>query len=324
MRKRALSIIIVLAVALSMPVQALASDLNPNREGHADFNESALREVILNQSMIVNQLTTSLTSLVSDEFIADLVKGAVSNLLETGNIADIAGDLLSSLIADAIKDNFGIDIPGSINVSGIISNIVAGEIVTGILTSDLFTSVIDKTIDNIIAAIDLGEMAGLLIDMLFDDIIDQLVAQIWNSGNPSSSVAFGIQTGHWNTTGGWNSSRITLALGASAIGGFAGMAANPNSINIDYMALLPPAEVLLGAVFDAVCDTAAEHLEDYKLRLLAAIQAEIANEPASSAGGGTADKVQGREEEAGSVLERVVTRLVRTLERRRAAGLIEL
>jgi len=271
MKKRIISLALVLVMMFSLasPLFAVSGVVHP------DFNRDKLREVVVSQ-------TTSVTGLIAGLLPADTIKGlvkdAVSGMLNLDDIGNLAGGALGGLLESAIKDSLGIELPGSIDLGGIINDVLSNEFVNSILTSDFVNKVIDRTIDNLIDSLVIEDVIGVLAE----SVVDQLTDEIWNGGNPSSSSYtipfFGtvVQTGHWNTTGGWNSTNIGLTIAAKlGISGLTGGIGDYVDVSkIDFTKLFS-VDTILNALIKAVTDTATEYFDALKPVVISMIQEQI-------------------------------------------------
>lgn len=265
-----LAFVMVFAVLPVLPGTAFvkpALAAPPNSEGNPDYDWDVLRGIVAEQT---NSVSGLVAGLLPADMIKDLVKSAVSGMLDLGNIGGLAGDALGGLIGGAVEDYIGISLPGSIDIGDIIDGVLGNDIVNSIITSDFVAAVIDKTIDNLIDALVIEDVIGVVTE----GMIDQLTDELWNGGNPSSSTLFGFQTGIWNTNGGWNTINIGIALvarlGGSAFSGDILSYFN----NIDFTKIFS-IDTILNAVKDAVVDTATEYFELYKAEIIGKVREKI-------------------------------------------------
>ncbi|MCL2498661.1 MAG: hypothetical protein FWF06_08645 [Symbiobacteriaceae bacterium] len=265
MSKRLLSLVMVLSLVFSfaLPVFAVTG------VDHPDFNRGALREIVVEQTSSISKLVAGI---LPADTIKALAKSAISGLINLGDLSGLAGSALSGLLSDAIGGSLGIELPDSIDLGGIIDSVLQNDIVNSIITSDFVGKVIDRTIDNLIDAMVIEDVIGAISE----SVVDKLTDEIWNNGNPSSSAFLGIQTGHWNTTGGWNKTNIGLTnaakLGISGITGGIEDYVDIGSINFADLFSL---ETIFGALTQAVTDTAIEYYNSYKEQLVALVQEKI-------------------------------------------------
>jgi len=267
MKKKLISLVLVIALALSLAVPALAALPNTmSEERQAELKEE-LKGIITGYTQTIAGLAGGF---LDDTTVKDLVKGMITGLLDPSNLGGTVGSLIGDLIGGAIGGSLGFDLP-DFDLGGIIDGIVANDIVNAILTSDFLARVIDKSIDNILDSIDIMDIA---IDILTVGMIDQLTEEIWNNGNPSTTLIIG----NWNnSSSSWNTIGIGLTMGAKLVGSLftGGIEDYIDFNNIDWMALLPDWDVLLGAIWDAVVDTAIEYFEEFKADLIAQVRAAI-------------------------------------------------
>ncbi|MCL1849263.1 MAG: hypothetical protein FWF83_06310 [Clostridiales bacterium] len=269
MRNKIVSLVLVFMMVFSLAAPVFAAP--PGSDDNPDFSREVLRDIVEGQA-------GSLGGLVSTILPADVIKAfaksAISGLLDLGSIGDMAGGALGGLLEGAISGAIGVDLPDSVNLGGIINDVLANEIIAGIITSDFVSSIIDKTIDNLIDALVIEDV----INVVTEGMVDQLTDELWNDGEPTCGSfgfgSFGIQTGVWNTTGGWNEVNIGIALftrlGGSALSGDI----ESYFSNIDFTRIFS-IDVILGAVKDAVVDTATEYYETYKPILIARAKALV-------------------------------------------------
>lgn len=270
MMKKIVSLLLAVVMTFSLVIPAFAIT-NVN---HPDFNRDRLREVVVNQ-------TTNLAGLIADALPEDTIKGIVkdtiSGMLNFNDIGNYLTPVLGGLLEKTLSDSLGLTLPDSINIDNIINEVLSNEYVGSILTSEFVNKVIDRTIDNLIEALDIS----IVIDILAESVVDQLTDEIWNNGNPSSSsttipIIGTIQTGHWNTTGGWNSTNIfaTIALKLGYSGSTGSIANYVDTSKIDFTKIFN-VDTILNAFMDAVTETATEYYDIYKPVLEAKVQAKI-------------------------------------------------
>jgi len=233
--------------------------------------KAELRNIIAGQT---GSVADFVLNLVDDNTIKDLIKGAITGLIDFSD-TDSIGSALGDLIGGSLGDAVGVDIPDTIDIGGIINGIVSNEIVNAILTSDFFATVIDKAVDNLIDAIDMSDAIGVLTE----GMIDQLTEEIWKNGNPQNFIGIGsLGYGAWNNnTNTWNSNgiaaMIVVILGGSAIGG--DIEDYMDVSNVDFMSILPPTDVILDAIWNAITDTAYEYYEAHKAEWIALIELKV-------------------------------------------------
>ena len=265
MQKKLLSALLVLVMMLSLTTPVFAvTDVD-----HPAFNRDALREVVAGQ-------TASVAVLIANALPADTIKalarGAISGMLDTADLGNLTSSALSGLLEKAVGDALGIALPDSVNLAGIIRDVLNNDVIHTVLTSDFIGKVIDRTVDNLIDAIAIEDIVGALSET----VVDRLTDEIWNNANPSSGTFLGVQTGHWNTTGGWNRTNIGITnatrLGRSGVTG--GIYDYVDPSKIDFASILG-ADTILRALRNAVTDTAAEYYTVYKPVLIARVQEKV-------------------------------------------------
>lgn len=271
MKRRLISLALVVVMMISFSIPAFAAAPSTMVPDKQVVLKAELRNIIAGQT---GSVTNFVLGLVDDNTVKDLIKGAITDLIDFSDVGSI-GSALGDLIGSSIGDAIGVDIPDSIDVGGIVNGIIANEIVNAILTSDFFIAVVDKTIDNLIDAIDMNDVANILTE----GMIDQLTEEIWNNGNPQNFIGLGpLGYGAWNNGNEtWNSGGITtiilVKLGSSAIGG--SIEDYVDVSNIDFMSILPQTDVILDAIWNAIIDTAFEYYEVYKAELISLVELKI-------------------------------------------------
>ncbi|MCL2124663.1 MAG: hypothetical protein FWH33_01585 [Oscillospiraceae bacterium] len=265
MRKKILSTILVITMLFAFAIPALAI----TNVDHDDFNDIALRAIIVEQT---SSVATLVANILPADTIKEAIKTAVSGMLDLDDVSKLAGPALAGLLGNAAKNSLGLAIPDSVDLESIVNSVLSSDIVSSIVTSGFVSKVIDRTIDNLINALVVEDA----INALADSVVDQLTAEIWNDANPNSGSFLGIQTGHWNTNGGWNKTNIGITIAAKL--GIAGVSGNiEDYIDVDNIDLTKifSVETLLGAVTKAITDTSKEYFEAYKAALVAKVQAKI-------------------------------------------------
>ena len=273
MKKKIISLVLVIALVFSFAATALAAAPSTMPEDRQAEVKAELREIV---AASVNGVANLGSGLLENTTVLDFVKSAVksmvSGLLDLGNLSDTAGSALGGLIGGALSGLIGIDLPAGIDLGGIIDSIIGNEIISGIITSDFVATVIDKTIDNVFASLDMT----LVVDLVVDVLIDKYTDQIWNNGNP--------RTGTWNNSSeSWNTLGIIVWLGINALGDVGGLAmggdigdlVDEDAFDLSKLLSIFDLNVLLSAVVDAVVDTATEYFNAFKDQLIAQVKGAI-------------------------------------------------
>ena len=292
MKKRLISALLVLVMMFSLAIPAFAAKPNTMEPDRQEYFKAQLRDIIAGQvngsvGELINTVTGAANGIIGSDTIKDMIKGVVNGMFDIPGMISggTLGDLLGDLIGTAISGSLGFDLPDSININDIINQVVNNEIVTNILNSEFLATVIDRVIDGLIDTIDITNVVSVLTDSMINDFINDTTEKIWNNGNPSSSVFFGAQLGHWHTTNdAWNTTPIGVTVGVDVLAfiGKVGAAALNGDFDgifdigsIDFMALLPGTDVILDIVLNAVVETATEYYEQFKADLIAKVEAEI-------------------------------------------------
>jgi len=223
-----------------------------------------VQEALFNQLLGHVQGNTALLSALGS-FLSGFLEGFIIDMIMELVDPEMIGDMLSPVLADFIRDAFedflGVPLPEEIDIEGIIMDIFGSEIVNSVLTHDITRRILESAVHNIFELVDVN----VLINQLLQGAVPNIANHLWNDGNPASSIwRNNTVAGIFGGPPGWIGGGITLAITLQVM-------PNLDSFldfdNIDIMDILPPMDLLLQAVIDAVVEVATEEIEAVRERL---------------------------------------------------------
>ena len=264
-------LMVFLAIAISG--QAVAQTPQPTQDDYDD-----LREIVSAKLEDYRGTVEGFVGGMLDEQVEGLIQDAIKGLLDPNNLTNLTGPILGDLIGNAINDALGDAFPGSVDVGSVIDEILGNDeinaLIVRVLEDKYFGLFIDKTIENIFAELEPEFFVGAMLEVILGDLTDELTNEIWKDGNPSSSAIFGLQLGHWKTTGGWNDSAIGVTVMAKMVsGGWEGI--SEGNINIQSILSLFDINLVFDAAKDALEEVVDEFRSDFRAKIRERIQDRV-------------------------------------------------